>query len=150
MLRKFFSKRTGKENDDVVVYARTIEKRIDEASLDIFREYKRILLKESNIYIVAAVWGAIKDGDLTTEQKEIHARISPVIREALGLLLQNSSNAQQNFAIGYLVRALFISKIIYMAEFYKNLSGNQAHSADDMDMDHQKNNLKDIEPLGHA
>lgn len=151
MLHKFFSKCTSKEGDDVVVFARTIEKLIDETSLNIFREYKEILLEESNIYIVAAVWGAMKDGDLTTEQKDIHARISPVIREVLGLLLQNKLNAHQDFAIGYLVRGLFISKIIYMSEFYKNLSGNQVYGTDDMDMDDQKNNyLKDIEPLGHA
>jgi len=154
MLSKLFRKYYEKENvvvddddddDDVVGFARTIERLIDETSLEIFREYKNTLLKESNVYIVPAVWGAVKNGELTLIQKEIHAIIFPAVKKILDLLVQPKEvNAAQEFAIGYLVRGLFISKIIYMIEFYKNLSDTQTG------FDQQNPELANMEPLGHA
>ncbi len=128
----------------MVTYARTIEKLIDETSLDIFKEYKNTLLAEPNSYIVPAVWGVVKDGELTREQKEIFMRIHPVMTQVLRLLKQDGLSDTQEFAIGYLVRGLFISKIIYMIEFYKNLAASRTDSA----APHKA--LKDIEPWGHA
>ncbi|HHC24419.1 MAG TPA: hypothetical protein ENK58_03250 [Desulfobacterales bacterium] len=151
MIRQLFSKFFGKsetlekETDDVVIFARTIEKLIDETSLEIFRKYNETLLAESNIYIVPAVWGAMKEGELTATQKEIHARIYPVIKKILEALYQESMSPDQKFAIGYLVRGLFISKTIYMIEFYKNLSGSQVSIGGG-----QSTDLKDIEILGRA
>jgi len=145
MLRKLFAKILNREEtDDVVTFAKAIESLIDEISLDIFREYKATLLAEPNTYIVPAVWGAMKEKELTGEQKDIHARIAPAIREILDLLLHESQTAPQKFALGYLVRGLFISKIIYMVEFYKNLSAKHGNT------DEKGHDLKDIEPLGHA
>ena len=103
------------------------------------------MLNESNIYIVPAVWGAVKDGELTSIQKEIHARVYPVIREILNSLYQEEMSSAQKFAVGYLVRGLFISKTIYMIEFYKNLSGAQISIGDD-----QTTDLMNIETMGHA
>ncbi len=133
-----------RETDDVVSFARTIEKLIDETSLEIFKKYNETLLRESNIYIVPAVWGAVKDGELTATQKEIHARIGPVIEKILDSLCHEALSPAQKFAIGYLVRGLFISKTIYMIEFYKNLSKGHISLGDD------HTNLKDIEIVGHA
>ncbi|RLC17112.1 MAG: hypothetical protein DRI57_10240, partial [Deltaproteobacteria bacterium] len=117
-LRRLFSKTLPEESGDVVAFAKAIESIIDETSLKIFRAYKDTLLAEPNIYIVPAVWGATKDGELTDIQREIHAKILPSIREILKLLHQENIASAQDFAIGYLVRGLFISKIIYMIEFY--------------------------------
>lgn len=128
----------------MVTYARTIEKLIDETSLDIFKAYRNTLLAEPNSYIVPAVWGAVKSGELTREQKEIFMRIHPVTTQVIGLLKQDGLSGTQEFAIGYLVRGLFISKIIYMIEFYKNLAASRTDSAP------LHKTLKDIEPLGHA
>ncbi len=144
MLHELFSKMLNTETEDVVAFARTIERHIDETSLDIFRKYKTTLLANPNVYIVPAVWGAMKEGELTEEQRDIHARVSPVIREVLSLLFHESLTPPQEFSLAYLVRGLFISKIIYMVEFYKNLSGNQAN------MDEPHHDLKNVEPLGHA
>jgi len=146
LLSKIFKKPAlDKESDDVITFARTIEKLIDETSLEIFRKYNRTLLNESNIYIVPAVWGAVKDGELTSTQKEIHARVYPVIQQILDSLCQEEMSSAQKFAIGYLVRGLFISKTIYMIEFYKNLSGAQISIGDDQGTD-----LRNIETMGHA
>ncbi|QTA90200.1 hypothetical protein [Desulfonema magnum] len=151
MIRKIFSKILGKsekfkkkESDDVVAFARTIEKVMDETCLTIFKRYNEILLAESNVYIVPAVWGALKDGDLTATQKEIHSSIFPVITKILESLYQENMSDSQRFAIGYLVRGLFISKIIYMIEFYKNLSGIQ------VELGEHASGLEDIETWGHA
>ncbi|MDM8522606.1 hypothetical protein QUF80_04470 [Desulfococcaceae bacterium HSG8] len=150
MIKRFFSKffrkpnRKKEENDNVVIFARSIEKAMDETSLEIFREYNEILLMEPNVYIVPAVWGAVKYGELTEVQKEIHEKIFPVISRILDSLYQENLNEVQRFAIGYLVRGLFISKIIYMIEFYRNLSGIQ------IELGGKKTGLEDIEALGHA
>ncbi|MCP4111190.1 MAG: hypothetical protein GY749_37640 [Desulfobacteraceae bacterium] len=144
-IRELFSKRTKKQEvEDVVTFAREIEKRIDRTSLEIFRTFKTTLLTESNIYIVPAVWGAVKEGDLTDTQRKIHAMVSPVIMEILDSLQQDNLDTAQNFAIAYLVRGFFISKIIYMIEFYKNLSGARPEFCE------QITSLKDVEPMGHA
>ncbi len=126
-------------------FARSIERCIDRTSLEIFRMYKPILLAEPNIYIVPAIWGATKGGELTETQKEIHEKIAPVIQEILVLLHQEDLNISQQFAVGYILRGFFISKIIYMIEFYKNLS-NENHTAPA----NETVNLQDIEPWGHA
>jgi hypothetical protein len=138
------AKTEAKETDDMVVFARAIEKLMDETSLEVFSKYNEILLAESNVYIVPAVWGAVKDGELTPVQKEIHSRIAPVINKILDSLYQENLSAAQRFAIGYLVRGLFISKIIYMIEFYRNLSGIRAGYSK------EKSSLEDIETVGHA
>ncbi|MCP4353116.1 MAG: hypothetical protein GY795_47300 [Desulfobacterales bacterium] len=144
-IRKLLSKRTKKQEvEDVVTFAREIERRIDRTSLEIFRTFKTTLLTESNIYIVPAVWGAVKEGDLTDTQQKIHAMVSPVIMEILDSLQQDNLDTAQNFAIAYLVRGFFISKIIYMIEFYKNLSGVRPEFCE------QITSLKDVEPMGHA
>lgn len=145
MLSKLFAKFLNREDtDDVVTFAKAIESLIDEISLDIFREHKSTLLAEPNTYIVPAVWGAVKEKELTIEQRDIHARIAPAMEEILDLLLHESLTAPQKFALGYLVRGLFISKIIYMVEFYKSLSAKHG------DRDNKGHDLKDIEPMGHA
>ncbi|OQX23861.1 MAG: hypothetical protein BWK80_23855 [Desulfobacteraceae bacterium IS3] len=155
MFWKFFSKKSkgkdkeDKERDDVVAFARTIERLIDETSLELFRIYKKTLLAEPNVYIVPAIWGAMKDGELTETQKQIHAAVSPVINSILDLLEQDSLNPARQFTVGYLVRGLFISKINYMIEFYKNLSGTR-HEIEEQQHDEKNCNLKDIEPMGHA
>lgn len=161
MFWNFFSKKSkdkgkdedkhkeDKERDDVVAFARTIERLIDETSLELFRIYKKTLLAEQNVYIVPAIWGAMKNGELTETQKQIHAGVSPVIQKILNLLEQDRLNPAQQFAVGYLVRGLFISKIIYMIEFYKNLSGNRLE-VEEQKYDEKNCNLKDIEPMGHA
>ncbi len=141
-LRKIKAK---KESDDVVELARTIEKVMDKTCLTIFRKYNEILIAEPNVYIVPAVWGAVKDGELTATQKEIHASIFPVIAKILESLYQEDMSDSQRFAIGYLVRGLFISKIIYMIEFYKNLSGIQIELGE-----HDAPGFEDIETWGHA
>lgn len=134
----------SKETDDMVVFARTIEKLMDQTALEIFSKYNDILLSESNVYIVPAVWGAVKDGELTAVQKEIYSQIAPVTNKILDSLYQENLSAAQRFAIGYLVRGLFISKIIYMIEFYRNLSGNRAGFTN------EKSSLEDIETVGRA
>ena len=143
-LRRLFSKTLPEESGDVVAFAKAIESIIDETSLEIFRAYKDTLLAEPNIYIVPAVWGPTKDCELTDIQREIHAKILPSIREILELLHQENIAPAQDFAIGYLVRGLFISKIIYMIEFYKNLSGTRTNIGP------YAHDLENIEPLGHA
>jgi|GEM_PF-640786 predicted transcriptional regulator len=155
MFWNFFSKKSrdkgkeDKERDDVVAFARTIERLIDETSLELFKIYKKTLLAEPNVYIVPAIWGAVKDGELTEIQKQIHSGVSPVIKKILDLLEQERMSPAQQFAVGYLVRGLFISKVIYMIEFYKNLSGNRLE-IEEQKHDGKERNLKDIEPMGHA
>lgn len=67
-----------------------------------------------------AVWGAKKDGELTTNQKEIHKQIIPIIEDVFEKLDLKKISPPQKFAIGYIIRGLIISKITYMILMLKN------------------------------
>ena len=97
-----------------------IKEIIDKTTNMIFISYKEKLLTEPITYIVPAVWGEIKDGKLTTIQREINKKIVPTINSIMDILELEDLHGAQGFAIGYLIRGLLISKIAYMIEAFKN------------------------------
>ena len=146
ILRKLFSKRAKKdEPEDVLNLAKTIGPLIDNTASEIFASYKTKLLTEPITYIVPAVWGAKKDGELTATQKEINKQVVPVITKIFESLDVKGLNSAQQFAIGFLIRGLFISKITYMIEVVKNKATDKTNSGEE-----DTNILKDLEPRGTA
>jgi hypothetical protein len=146
VLGKLFSKGTNKEKpEDVMEIPRIIGPLIDKSVTEIFATYKMKLLSEPITYIVPAVWGAKKDGELTAKQKEINMQVAPIIRRIFEILDLKDVSGAQEFAIGFLIRGLIISKITYMIEMMKNKAANKTDSG-------QKNTdiLFNLEPLGNA
>lgn len=146
ILGKLFSKTTNKEKpEDVMEITKVIGPLIEETASKIFASYNTELLAEPVTYIVPAVWGANKDGELTATQKEINQQVAPVIEKVFESLQLKGLSRSQEFSIRFLIRGLIISKILYMIEALKNRAGNKVISCE------QKTNTLDaIEPLGTA
>lgn len=134
-----------KEPEDIMRMSKVIGPLIDDKINEIFTEYRRELLEEPITYIVPAIWGAKKDGELTETQKEMNRKIVQVIEETLKLLEIEALRETQKFAITYLIRGYMISKIAYMIEFSKNQNINEESIIKDNVIP-----LGNIEPLGNA
>ncbi len=149
--KKLFSKSVEKEEPvkeepvDVMKIAKVIGPSIDKIAKDVFITYRENLLSEPITYIVPAVWGAKKDGALTTSQMEMHGQIAPVIKEMIeAFKVKKDLSVDQKFAIGFLIRRFIISKITYMIELVKNRGTSKTTSED------QSQDLENIKPMGNA
>ena len=99
--------------------AKDIERHVDDLANDLFVSYREVLLGEPIVYIVFAVWGAKKNGTLTGTQREINARIVPILDDIERILALDQATAQQRYAVNYLLRSLLISRITFMIEHFK-------------------------------
>ena len=87
LIKRLFEKRQEPETQaGITEMARAIGPLLDRAANDVFLEHRNILLSEPITYIVPAVWGAAKNGDLTPEQHEINRKLLPVIHEVFEIL----------------------------------------------------------------
>ena len=145
-LKKMFIK--GKEqkmSGDVLALANLMSSLIDKTAWEIFSRYRMELLSESIAYIVPAVWGAKKEGDLTPLQRTINEHVEPVIKEIFSSLDIRGMEASQEFALSFLIRGLIISKITYMIEAFRNRLNEQS-----FDEQKLKEVLTNIKPHGTA
>ena len=106
--------------EDLVKISKIIGLTIDGTVMEIIRLYKMELLRGPVDYIDPAVWGAKKGGDLDATQKEIHTQLSPIINRIIDSFHIKDISDPQEFALGFLVKSLFISKICYMIDGVKN------------------------------
>jgi hypothetical protein len=120
----FHKRREADSQEEVMKIAKAISPEIDNLASDIFKEFNSRLLTEPITYIVPAVWGAKKDGSLTEEQRKIHTMVLPVIQNIIRLFHIKNLTLSQEFALGYLIRGLIISKITYMIEKIKTETTN--------------------------
>jgi hypothetical protein len=119
---------------------------IENVCLNIFSDYRDILMNEDHEFVVHAVWGKGKEKELSDIQKSIHERALPVISSALRELKVEELGVSQRYAIGYILRGLIITKILFMVEMLKNkirsgLPGNK---------DDQLYKLATLKPHGNA
>ena len=146
ILKKIFQNNVEqKKPEKLSMIAQEIGPLIFQIADDIFRSYTFELLTNPIGYIVPAVWGATKEGELTSSQKEINKRILPEIEEIVQSFEFRELSDAQAFAIGYLVRELIISKVIYMTELLKHQGVIEYGSEPVAD-----NILNHMEPIGTA
>jgi hypothetical protein len=146
ILYKIFSKGIkNKESEDLMKITKVMGPLIDKTANDIFASYRLELIKEPLIYIVPAVWGAKQDGELTVTQKEINKKTAPVIKEIIDLFGFRELSQAQEFAIGYILRGLIISKITYMIEKSKSQGAGKIDSKRK-----ESYNLNRMKPVGRA
>lgn len=146
ILQKLFRREVKNEDaEEEIRIAKIIGPMLDNITDDIFSSYVTELLAESPTYIVPAVWGAKKDGELTAYQREMNEKIAPVINEIIEKFEFRGLRNDQAFAIGYLIRGLFISKITYMIEVLKNKSNIEYKHEDSAN-----NMLNFMKPIGNA
>ena len=105
IIKKYFkTMQNRKKSEELSRIAEEIGPLIFHIADDIFRSFTLELLTNPIDYIVPAVWGSKKGGELTSSQKKINQRILPAIKEiAQSFEFRELSNAQA-FALGYLVR----------------------------------------------
>ncbi|MEN6318671.1 MAG: hypothetical protein ABFD82_07945 [Syntrophaceae bacterium] len=146
IFREYFSKKKAqKEPHDIMGIANVIGPLLDGVVHEIFIAYRAELLSESIIYIVPAVWGAKKEGELTSTQKEIHARVIPVVNKVFDSLQMENLRGDQEFALYYLIRGIIISKMTYMIEAFRNKLKEKT-----LDEQALKDALLHFKPIGTA
>jgi hypothetical protein len=91
-----------------------IKQIIDETTDTIFTLHKKDLLANPITYIIPAVWGRIKKGDLTPKQRNIFLSIESMVRNVIEIMEFDELTDSQRFSIEYLIRGLVISKITYL------------------------------------
>ncbi|MBF0497321.1 MAG: hypothetical protein HQK58_12230 [Deltaproteobacteria bacterium] len=116
------------EAEDILKISRAVGPLIEKTAIEIFTAYYQELLTEPVTYIVPAIWGASKEGQLTVSQRHISQKISPIIEEIISLFGFDGLTGAQKFALVYLVRGLLVSKIIYMIELVKNQRGSRKNT----------------------
>ncbi len=118
---KPFSKEIKKDDrEDLLEITKIVRPLIYKTVVEIVRSYKMQLLAQPADYIIPAIWGAKKGGELDATQKEINMQFIPVYKDLLKFLQCEELNESQKFAIGFLIRELFISKIAYMTDCLRN------------------------------
>ena len=134
-----------KQYRDIMQIADIIGPMIEKAVWDIFVSYRVELLSEEITFVIPAVWGAKKDGELTATQKAINEQISPVIKRIFELLDIRDLDSSQEFALNYLVRGLIVSKITYMIEAFRSKLKDRT-----LDEQSLKDALLHFKPQGNA
>ena len=147
ILKKFsiFKGKSKKDPGNTLIMANAVSTRIDKMAWDVFSSFRMELLSEPITYIVPAIWGAKKDGELTPLQKKIHDRVNTQIDETFGALQMKELTDAQEFAVKYLIRDLVILKIAYMIESFRVKLDETALSEQFIE-----DYLKNIEPKGNA
>jgi hypothetical protein len=146
ILQRLFSKKRGeKVSGDVLSLANLMSALIDKTAWEIFSTYRLELLAEPIAYIVPAIWGARKEGELTPLQLTINKHVEPVIKDIFSSLSIRGMDNSQEFALSFLIRGLIIAKITYMIEAFRNRLNEQA-----FDERKLKDALTNIKPHGTA
>jgi hypothetical protein len=146
ILKEFLAKiRSREQHKDIMQIADIIGPMIEKAVWDIFVSYRTELLAEDITFVIPAIWGAKKDGELTTVQKTINGQIVPVIKRIFELLDIRDLDSSQDFALNCLIRGLIIAKITYMIEAFR--SRLKDRSVDEQNL---KDALLHFKPQGNA
>lgn len=146
ILKEFLAKiRSREQHKDIMQIADIIGPMIEKAVWDIFVGYRTELLAEDITFVIPAIWGAKKDGELTAVQKEINKEIDPVIKRIFELLDIRELDSSQDFALNYLIRGLIIAKITYMIESFRSRLKDKT-----LDEQSLKDALLHFKPQGNA
>jgi len=96
-----------------------IKQIIDETTDTIFFLHKKDLMSNPITYIIPAVWGKMKCGELNANQRNIYRTIESMVRDVIEIMEFEDLSESQQFSIEYLIRGLVISKITYLIAFSK-------------------------------
>lgn len=118
-LKKLFPGRKRRQQA-VNGISQTINPLIDRICDEVMLEHRDILMKEDPSFFVYAVWGAGKQEGLNDTQQAINRKVLPVINAVLAELAIKDLDADQKYAIEYLLRGLIITKLLFMTEMLKN------------------------------
>lgn len=113
-------RKTPKGTESAPLSFRDMEHLLNSTSISLFEKYRAELLAKPPVYIVPAVWGEKKSGDLDATQKEIYRTLSPVLEEVYSRIAEFEANSHGDQCIEYLLKGLVLYKMAYMAQYYLN------------------------------
>lgn len=97
-----------------------IKEIIDETTDTIFSLHKKDLMSNPITYIIPAVWGKMRRGEINANQRNIFRTIESMVRDVIEIMEFEDLNESQQFSIEYLIRGLVISKITYLIASSRN------------------------------
>jgi hypothetical protein len=130
--------------EEIIGLARDVGRVVEEIVQMVAKRYLTHLLDEPVGFAVPAVWGARQEGGLTQAQAECFSLLNPAIRQALTILNLPGINTAQSFALDYLFRSLFISKLLHAAEVARGMLQGR------LTADPARPGLADLETVGSA
>lgn len=146
IIKEFLARiKPQKQYKDIMQIADIIGPMIEKVVWDIFVGYRVELLSEDITFVIPAIWGAKKDGELTSTQKAINGQVVPVIKRIFELLDMRDLDSSQEFALNYLIRGLIIAKITYMIEAFRSRLKDKT-----LDEQNLKDALLRFKPQGNA
>ena len=114
---------------DILSIARKCAPAVDQTALRIFERHGPKIMQSGNTYLVHAIWG-VRDGTrLDRSQELIHREFEASRNLVLKALALGGLSEAQEYALGYLIRDLAITKLAYMAEKAKSSPHLQKPSA---------------------
>jgi hypothetical protein len=138
-------RKTLKRTESAPLSFREMEHILNSTAISLFEKYRAELIEKPPVYIVPAVWGEKKSGDLDATQKEIHRTLSPVLEDVYGKIGEFEADSHEGRCIDYLLKGLVLYKMAYMAQYYMNKKGYAALLSMEED-----SFLADMEPAGMA
>lgn len=145
LLEKIFGDKKS-ATEKTTELARAIGAITDGITQQIFIRFGDVLHAEPAAYIVPAVWGTPDKGELSAAQKQIHSLAAPAVKKIMDVLGIKGLSAAQDFALGFLIRGLIVSKITYMIAASGKVSVTEKKTSEDP----RALKLEQMEPLGHA
>ena len=122
--------------------SKVLEKMIDHTANEIFDTYRDKFLMSEITYIIPAIWGVTKTGELDETQKEIHTKTNKLVEDSIAAFAIKNPSGSEAFAIRYLVNRTMIYTISYMIEMTKNQISQGTLNTNDM--------LINLTPMGNA
>ncbi len=146
LMEKYITGRKAhKENESAPLSFREMEYLLNSKAISLFKKYREELLEKPPVYIVPAVWGGKKPGDLDATQKEIHRTLAPVLEDVYSQISEFETDRHGGQCIDYLLKGLVLYKMAYMVQYYMNKKGY----ASLLSMEEDKF-LDDMDPVGRA
>jgi hypothetical protein len=135
----------GATPEDLREISSIIRLLINKETNRILQSYMLELLIEPIDYVIPAIWGVGQNGQLDAIQEKIHQHFASFLESLVNALKLKDLNNAQQFAIEYLIRELFISKIVYQVERVRNLTTPKLDLNDE-----ETPLLKQVRALGHV
>ncbi len=135
---------TLKRTEPAPLSFRELEHLLNSTAISLFEKYRAELIEKPPVYLVPAVWGVRKPGDLDATQKEIHRTLAPALEGVYSQISEFEGDSHGSRCIGYLLKELVLYKMACMAQYYMNKKGYALLSME------EDNFLDDMAPVGRA
>lgn len=112
------------DTEKLLSIGKTIDNLINHAVNTIFTTHRDTFAVKEISYIIPAVWGAAKSGELDKTQKKIHGDVDRLVENVISALYIKNMTDPQKFAIRYLVNRLIIYNISFINQSALGTTGS--------------------------